>query len=254
MKAIALVFDYDLDKLKSNGRFWADNIYGKSENDTFSYSAASYATFLDKNKDIPLEIYTNNIDKIKSKLEKYKVNLTNVFYFDITDEIIESKKSKYTFQPIVDLCYKFKNSKEYIIKIDNDLVWNKTIPKLNEYKDVLIWKFERYVYQGDVRMGEQLVCENVCKTTNFKEYNIGVMGYPIGYPMEEFYQTCANMVEVDILPVSDLGVNVWHCCEQTAQSWIIHKFNYNAIETTDIVNHWYEDKFLCIEKAKYLIL
>jgi hypothetical protein len=253
MKAIALTFDYDLTKMKTNGRFWAEKVYGVEVLNIFKYSAASYATFIKTNPNIPLTIYTNDVDLIKDCLSDYDIDLTNVNYVDYTNQIIESKKSPYTFQPIVDLCYSFKDTDEYILKIDNDLIWHKPIPKIDEKKDILVWKFERYVKDGDPRMGEILVCEKVCGTTNFKEYNIGVLGYPIGYPISEFYEISNQMTMVDIKSVSDLGVNIGHCCEQTAQSWIFHKYNYNIIETHSFVEHLYENKLECVEKAKNLL-
>ena len=253
MKAIALTFDYDLNKMISNGRFWAEKVYGSESLDIFKYSAASYATFIYKNPTIPLSIFTNNVTLIKECLNKYNIDLSNVELIDYESQIKISKNSPYTFQPIVDLCYSFKNSKEYILKIDNDLIWNSPIPIINENTDVLVWKFERYVKDGDPRMGEILVCQKVCKEINFKEYNIGILGYPIGYPMQDFYETCDKMVNVDIKSVSDLDVNIYHCCEQTAQSWIFHKYNYNVIETDNFIEHWCENKSMCIEKAKYLL-
>ena len=220
----------------------------------FKYSAASYATFLNTNPKIPLTIYTNDINLIKTCLFDYDVDLSNVNFVDYTNQLIESKKSAYTFQPIVDLCYSFNDSDEYIIKIDNDLIWRGEIPNIDFNKDVLVWKFERYVKNGDPHMGEILVCEKVCGHTNFKEYNIGVMGYPIGYPYGEFFDVSNKMTLVDITPVSDLGVNIWHCCEQTAQSWIFHTHSYNVIELYPIVDHYYDNKLMCIEKANYLLI
>jgi hypothetical protein len=253
MKVIALTFDYDLAKLKHNGRFWAREVYGEDPNNIFEYSAASYATFLKYNSHIPLHLYTNNIELLKLYIDKYDVDTSNVTYIDYTDQILESKKSKYTFQPIVDLCYNLRNRDEYIIKVDNDLVWRDTIPKLDESKDILLWKFERYVFQGDPRMGEIKVCQEVCGTTDFKEYNIGVFGYPSNYQIEEFYDVCNKMVNVDILPVSDLGTNIYHCCEQTAHCWILDKYNYNIIETHSFIEHNYSNKNECIKQAKSLL-
>ena len=66
------------------------------------------------------------------------------------------------------------------------------------------------------------------------------------------YETVKPLIDVDIFPVSDLGVHVWHVCEQTAHSWIIHKYNYNVIETHSYVEHLYGDKMMCIERTKHL--
>jgi len=253
MKVIALTFDYDLMKLKNNGRFWANEVYGENSNNIFEYAAASYATFLKHNSHLSLHLYTNNIDLLKSYIDKYDVDTKNVEYIDYADQILESKKSKYTFQPIVDLCYSLRNRDEYILKIDNDLVWNDSIPEIDESKDILLWKFERYVFEGDPRMGEIKVCKEVCGTTNFREYNIGIFGYPKNYQIEEFYEVCDKMVNVDILPVSDLGVNIYHCCEQTAHCWILNKYNYNIIETDSFIEHNYSNKNECIKQAKFLL-
>lgn len=253
MKAIALTFDYDLDKMKTNGRYWADKVYRRSSNDIFNYSAASYASFLNKNPEIPLELYTNDTDLLKECMEKYDVNLNNVKYIDYTDKIIESKNSHFMFQPLVDWLYDTDEPNEYVVRIDNDLIWNSPLPNVDEIKDVLVWKFERIVRNGDPRMGEILVCQTVCNNIDFKEYNVGVLGYPKNYPMSDFYDVCNKMISVDIRPVSDLGTHVWHVCEQTAQCWIFHKYNYNIIETHPFVEHWYEDKMMCVERAKHLL-
>lgn len=253
MKAIALTFDYDLDKMITNGRFWADKVYRRSSSDIFNYSAASYATFIDKNPNIKLELYTNDVVLLKECMELYDINLENTTYIDYTKEINKSKKHHFVFQPLVDWLYKTDNPIEYVVRIDNDLIWKNSLPQLDEEKDVLVWKFERVVRNGNPKMGEILVCQTVCNNIDFKEYNVGVLGYPKGYPMGEFYDVCNKMSSVDITSVSDLGTHVWHVCEQTAQCWIFHKYNYNIIETHSFVEHWYEDKMVCVDKAKYLL-
>ena len=178
MKAIALTFDYDLDKMKTNGRFWADNVYRRSASDIFKYSAASYATFVDKNPNTPLILYSNDVELMKECMEEYDVSFDTITYVDYTKEIIESKKHHFTFQPLVDWLYDTDDPDEYIVRIDNDLIWTKEIPPLNEDKDVLVWKYERVVRQGNPAMGEILVCQTVCNNIDFKEYNVGVLGYP----------------------------------------------------------------------------
>jgi hypothetical protein len=61
------------------------------------------------------------------------------------------------------------------------------------------------------------------------------------------------MADVDILDVSDLNIKSWHCAEQTAKNWLFHKYNYNVIETYNIVNHHFSIKKNCIDEAKYLL-
>ena len=65
MKCIALTYNYDLNKLSSIGRHWAKDVYG-GKNFIFEYSAASYATFIDKNPKRILDIYPKNHDTDKS--------------------------------------------------------------------------------------------------------------------------------------------------------------------------------------------
>ena len=253
MKAIALTFDYDLDKMKTNGRYWADKVYRRTASDIFKYSAASYATFINQHPDTPLELYTNDIELMRECMEEYDVNLSNVTYIDYTDKIIKSKEHHFMFQPLVDWLYDTDVQDEYVVRIDNDLIWNAPLPPRDEDKDVFVWKYERIVRNGNPKMGEILVCQTVCNNIDFKEYNVGVLGYPKGYPMDEFYDVCNQMSAVDITPVSDLGTHVWHVCEQTAQCWIFHKHNYNVIETHSFVEHWYEDKMKCVDRAKFLL-
>lgn len=253
MKAIALTFDYDINKMKNAGRYWAERVYSKNTIDIFNYSAASYATFIYHNPNIKLDLYTNDIQLLKESMEKYDISLDLVSFIDYTDEIEESKKHPFCFQPLVDWLYHTDEPNEYVVRIDNDLIWKEPLPDVDINKDVLVWKYERVVKNGNPKMGEILVCETVCGTTDFKEYNVGVLGYPINYPMKDFYETCNKMSSVDILSVSDLGVSIWHVCEQTAQCWIFHKYDYNVIETHKFVEHWYENKMKCVDRAKFLL-
>jgi hypothetical protein len=252
MKAIALTFSYDLDKLKSNGRFWADKVYGTTEDVIFSYSAASYATFIDKNPNIELFIYTDNPQLMCECMNLYAVDQSKIIYINYKDKIKTTKQSKFTFQPLVEMLFDSKKYNDYILKIDNDLIWNNTLPKFDENNDILVWKYERLVCNGDPRMGEIKVCESVCNNINFKIYNTGVLGYPHTYEIETFYDICQKMTEVDIKSVSDLGVNVWHVCDQTAHCWVFHQKKYNIIELHNYVDHYYDNKLICLEKAKHL--
>jgi hypothetical protein len=253
MKVASLVFDFDIDKVKETGRFWADKVYSRNVSEIFAYSSASYATFLKYNPNIPLELYTNNVELLTKCMEEYDVDLSNVSYFDIGDKILEWKKHWFAFNSILEWQMYIKNSDEYVIRMDNDLIWKGALPiNIDEERDMFVWKFERFVKDGNPKMGEILVCETVLNTTDFKEFNIGTLGLPKNYPMDEFRDITEQMINVDIYPVSDLGVHVWHVCEQTAHSWMMHKYRYNIIETASYVEHYYDDKLKCIEKAQYL--
>ena len=253
MKAIALTFNYDLEKMKSNGRFWVERVYDNKVLSIFKYSAASYATFIDKHPEVKLTIYTNDVELMKKCMEEYNINYGNITYVDYTEKINESKKHPFMFQPLCDWLYDTADPNDYVIKIDNDLIWNSSLPTFDEDKDVLVWKFERIIRHGDPRMGEVLVCQKVCNNIDFKGYNLGVLGVPKGYPMKEFHDVCEEMTRVDIKPVSDLGVNIWHVCDQTAHNWVFHKHNYNILEMYPYVDHYFDNKLMCIERAKYLI-
>lgn len=252
MKAISLTFSYDIDKIKQSGRFWADKVYSTEVRGMFEYPAASYATFIEQNPEIFLELYTNDIALLKECLEQYNVSLDKVSFIDFSEQINKSKEHPFCFQPLVDWLYLTNKSDEYVIRIDNDLIWKAPLPKFDPLKDVFVWKYERIVRDGAPEMGEILVCQTVCNNIDFPEFNIGVMGYPLDYPMHEFYDICNAMSSVDISSVSDLGVKVWHVCEQTAQCWILYKYSYNIIETHTFIEHWHQDKMKCIEQAKYL--
>lgn len=253
MKVIALTFDYNLEKMKSNGRFWCEKVYGTKTLNIFKYSAASYATFMDKNPNIVLNIYTNDVELMKKCMEEYNIIYENINYIDYTEKINKSKEHPFMFQPLCDWLLDNRSETEYILKIDNDLIWESPLPYFDESKDVLVWKFERTIRDGDPRMGEILVCEKVCKTTNFKGYNLGVLGVPPKYQMKEFHDVCEEMTKVDILPISDLNVNIWHVCDQTAHNWVFHKYEYNVIELYQYVKHYFDNKQQCIEDAKYLL-
>lgn len=254
MKFIALTFDYNISNLKSIGRKWAPNIY-REKDFIFEYSAASYASFIYWNPDQIFEIYTDDVDVLKNKLDKYDVCLKNVFIIDWSQELEIYKNHKYSFEPIIQLVKKYKNSNEYIVKLDNDLVCKKKFEIKNE-NSVLLWKYERVVTEGNPLWGEKLACQQSIGTTDFKIYNIGVMGIPIGFwkHYEEFENVCNSMINVDISGVTDVGSKIYHCCEQTAYNWIFEKYNFNILETYDIFDHHFEIKANCIEHAKkYLV-
>ena len=181
MKAIALTFDFDLDKVKATGRYWADRVYRRGINDIFGYSAASYATFVEMNPNVPLVLYTNNVELLKKCMEEYQIDLSKVSYVDYSDKIRESKKHFFAFQPLVDWLYDTDDQNEYVVRIDNDLIWRAPLPtNLNEEKDVLVWKYERIVRHGNPKMGEILVCQTVCN-------NIDTIGFYFGSFLDGSY-------------------------------------------------------------------
>ena len=208
MKAMSLVFDFDIDKVKATGRFWADKVYSRIPKDIFGYSAASYATFVEQNPSIPLIIYTNDVEMIKERMEQYKVDLSTVSYMDIGEKISEWRKHWFAFNSILEWQKYTDDPNEYLIRIDNDLIWKAPLPTdINQERDIFVWKYERMVRDGNPKMGEILVCQTVLNNIDFKEYNIGTLGLPKNYPMNEFYNITNQMINVypNNLIINDTG-------------------------------------------------
>jgi hypothetical protein len=254
VKIITLTFAYDIPKLFEIGRFWAKDIY-IDKDFIFDYSAASYATFLYKNEDLKLHLYTDDINLIKKKLYKYNVNIDNVIYYDYSDKIKSYKNNlKYSFDILHDFIIDSKSDKEYTIKIDCDLTFHDKIPNIDNYnKDILVWKYERMLFEGDPKMGEIKSSLLSVGDFNYKIFNIGLLGLPASFEINELDFIYRKMADVDIMDISDLNVKSWHCAEQTAKNWLFHKYNYNIKETYNIVDHNFSNKKKCIDDAKYLL-
>jgi hypothetical protein len=252
MKVIALTYNYDLNKLSEIGRTWAGSVYG-GKDFIFEYSAASYATFLDKNPNLVLHLYTDDVKFIKEKMSKYNVEQDRVIYYDFSPQLVKYNNGlKYSFDVLTDFIYFAKSSNEFTIKIDNDLIFNGPLPTPQE-NEVFVWKYERKISEGNPLMGEIKVAQETLGRTDIPIYNLGVLGLPVNYPEKELRKICNAMVCVDISSVTDLNTKIWHCCEQTANNWIFHKHNYKIVETHNVVSHHYDVKSKCIEQAKYLL-
>jgi len=252
MKVIALTYDYDLGKLSDIGRTWAKDVY-RGKDFIFEYSAASYATFVDKNPPRDLHIYTDDVELLMEKLAKYDVDHAKIFYHDFSKNLSElSKTMKYSFEALTEFIYHARSQYDFTVKIDNDLIFYGEIPDPQE-NEVFVWAYERLVYQGNPLMGEIKVAEKVLGRTDIPIYNLGILGLPISYPEQELRATINKMVNVDISSVTDLDTNIWHCCEQTANNWIFYKYGYKVRELKNIVHHYFDNKKLCIEQAKYLL-
>lgn len=254
MKIITLTFAYDMSKLFEIGRFWAKDVY-IDKDFIFEYSAASYATFLDKNPELKLHLYTDDVMLIKEKLNKYDVNLDNVIYYDYSGKLKSYEgKLKYSFDVLHDFIMESRGDGEYTIKIDCDLTFHDKIPNIDDNnKDILVWKYERMLFEGDPRMGEIKSSVLSVGNVNYKIFNVGLLGFPPSFEIDELDLVYRKMADVDIMDVSDLNVKSWHCAEQTAKNWLFHKHNYNVKETYNIVDHNFSVKKKCIDDAKYLL-
>jgi len=252
MKYIALNYNYNLDKMSDIGRKWAYDVYKNNEFIT-EYSAASYATFIDKNKTSILNLYTDDVEFMKSKMLKYDIDHDRVNYIDYSENLKKYDNNlKYSFTVLNDFINFAKSDTEYTIKIDNDLIFNQELPKFDE-NSILVWKYERLVKDGDIRWGEIKICNEVLNETNFKIFNLGLFGLPANYNTLEAKKIMDEMILVDISDVTDVDSKIYHCCEQTANNWVFNKYNYNIIETYQYLDHLFDNKGDCINRAKYLI-
>jgi hypothetical protein len=251
MKYIALNYSYDLNKMVDIGRKWAFDIY---KNDDFicDYSAASYATFIDKNPTKLLYLYCDNIEKMKSKMNHYNIDQDRIIYIDYSDVIRQyGNDLSYSFTVLNDFINNAKSDKEYTIKIDNDLIFKEELPEPDP-NSIMVWKYERIVKNGDVRWGEIKICNEVLNDLDFKIYNLGLFGLPHDYQKHEAKEIMDKMISVDISDVTDVDSKIYHCCEQTANNYVFHKYGYNIIETYQYVDHNFDNKGKCITDAKYL--
>jgi hypothetical protein len=252
MRVIALTYNYNLQKLSDIGMTWSDNVYG-GKDFIFEYSAASYATFIDKNPNRILNIYTDDVEFLKNKMEKYNIEHNRIMYHDYGDQLSKYENNlNYSFDVLTDFIYHGKSKEEYTVKIDNDLIFYGELPEPNE-NDIFVWKYERKISEGNPLMGEIKVAQQTIGRTDIPIFNLGVLGLPVDYPERELREVCNNMVNIDISDVTDLNTKIWHCCEQTANNWIFYKHNYNVVETYNVVNHLFDNKKKCIDAAKYLL-
>jgi len=251
MKYIALTYDYDLSKLSDIGRKWSFDVY-KDKNFIFDYSSASYATFIDKNPNSILHLYTDDVQLMKEKMSHYNINQENIVYIDYSENLKKYINNlNYSFDVLNDFINYAKSKTEFTVKIDNDLIFKNELKNTN-YDSILVWKYERVVSQGDIRWGEIKICQQVLNDVNFKIYNLGLFGFPPNFENEEVKDVMNKLTSVDISDVTDVNSKIYHCCEQTANNWVFHKKNYNIIETFDIVDHLFDNKGECINRAKYL--
>ena len=251
MKFIALNYNYDLSKMSDIGRKWAFDVY-KNNEFICDYSAASYATFIAKNPNRVLHLYCDNIENMKSKMSQYNIDQDRVIYIDYSDKLKEyGDDLSYSFTVLNDFINYAKSETEYTIKIDNDLIFKEELvePDLNS---ILVWKYERIVKNGDVRWGEIKICQEVLNDLNFNVYNLGIFGFPPKYEYIEAKEIMDKMVSVDISNVTDVGAKIYHCCEQTANNYVFHKYGYNVIEAYNYVDHNFDNKGKCINDAEYL--
>ena len=239
MKAIALTFDYNISgdcSLDSIGRHWAKDVY-KNKAFIFKYSAASYASFIRHNPEITFEIHTDDVSFLLKELSVYDIDISNVLLTDWSDEILLNRQHKYPFESAIQLVNKYRNSKEYILKLDNDLICKSKL-SIDE-RAILVWKYERRVKDGRTVWGEKYICDQTIGSTDFDSYNMGVMGLPTEFWRyhDEFLDLCRQMIEVDISKITDVNSKIYHCCEQVAYNWVWQKYSFPITESVGYFDH-----------------
>jgi len=252
MKFIALNYNYDLNKMSQIGRKWAYEVY-KNNKFIVDYSAASYASFIDKNKNSVLHLYTDNVNLMREKMSFYNIDQDRIIYIDYSNELRKyGSELNYSFTVLNDFINYAKSETEYTVKIDNDLFFHSELPKIDE-DSIMVWKYERIVKNGDPRWGEIKIKNHITKNLDFKIYNLGIFGLPVGYDIESAKKIMEEMISVDISDVTDVDSKIYHCCEQTANNWIFHIEKYNVVEMYNYVDHLFDRKGDCIELSKYLL-
>jgi hypothetical protein len=251
MKFIALNYNYDLNKMSDIGRKWAFDVY-KNNDFICDYSAASYATFIEKNPTRTLHLYTDNVENMKIKMSQYNIDHDRIIYIDYSDKLKQYDADlQYSFSVLNDFINYAKSDTEYTIKIDNDLIFRQELLEPDK-NSILVWKYERIVREGDIRWGEIKICHETLNDINFSVYNLGIFGFPPTYENIEAKEIMDKMISVDISDVTDVGAKIYHCCEQTANNYVFHKYKYKIIEAYKYVDHHFDKKGKCILDAQYL--
>ena len=193
------------------------------------------------------------LKNMKNKLSKYNIDQDRIIYIDYSEKLKKyDNQLKYSFTILNDFINSEKSETEYTIKIDNDLIFTGQIPSFDETA-ILVWKHERLVKNGDIRWGEIKICNEVLGFNDFNIYNLGIFGLPVNYEIHDAKNIMDKMVSIDISDVTDVNSKIYHCCEQTANNWVFYKNKYTILETYNYVDHLFDNKGECINRAKYLL-
>lgn len=257
-KIYSLVFDYQIAKMQASGRHWADEAY-KGKDYIFSYSAASIATFLDKNPHLRYDVLTDDVDLLASKLDAYKVQTSNLNLVDASARIKEWTAHPYCFWPLIQVADMHYTGEEDALKLDNDLTFRDSIDTLLrglEAGNAWAWKHERLCRQGREYWGESYAARKGLGTDDFHIYNTGVLGVPKGKhaAAKRIATHCEKLIAVDISPVHRFpdkpGVfaKVFNTSDQVAVNFFFHEEGLNVLPAYHFVEHH------CYEKTKEKVL
>lgn len=258
VKIYSLVFDYNLAKMQASGRHWADQAY-KNKDYIFSYSAASIATFLEKNPHLPYTVYTDDPDLLAQKVDAYSVQTHNLDIVDATPKIQEWTSHSYCFWPLIQVADMHYRGDEHALKLDNDLTCLRPIDDLLKAMDksvAIVWKHERLCANGRDYWGESYAARRALGTDNFHIYNTGVLGVPRGQQAKarRIVEHCEKLIAVDISSVHRFpdkpGVvaKVFNTSDQVAVNYFIHEAALPVLEAHPWFSHH------CYEKTKEGVL
>ena len=263
-KIYSLVFDYNIAKMQASGRHWADEAY-KSKDYIFTYSAASIATFLEKNSHLLYTVYTDDPDLLAQKVDAYSVPTHNLDIVDTTPKIQEWTSHPYCFWPLIQVADMHYRGEEHALKLDNDLTCLKPIDDLLEHMDVgnvIAWKFERFCDKGRDYWGESYAAREALGTDHFAIFNTGVLGVPKHLQEHAHLQIpdfCEKLIAVDISPVHrfpdkpGVTAKVFNTSDQVAVNYFFWKNHHRGTAAGITEAHpWFMHH--CYEKTKEGVL
>ena len=261
-KIYSLVFDYNIEKMKQTGRPWAGKAY-RDRDFIFEYSAASIATFLDKNPHLKYEILTDDVDLLAQKIGKYRVKTSNLSLLDASELISQWTSHWYCFWPLIQSFDYLASSGKSVLKLDNDLTCLKPIDDLLKFDGAIVWKKERSCSDGKDYWGEKFAASRAFETNKFLIYNTGTWGLTSNWiqSAREIPSLCEKMISVDISSVSKfpespgLISSVFNTSDQTSNCFFLEKFKVPVVESFPWFDHHcygHESKKDCIERAEYL--
>lgn len=263
MKIFSLIFDYDLEKMKKSGRPWANNAY-KDKDFVFSYSAASIATFVEKNPHLKYEIITDDVEALVQKIDLYSISTSNLQIVNAKDLIKDWTSHWYCFWPLLKSFDYFSKYEDGVIKLDNDLTCLKPIDDLLNHEGAIVWKKERLCSNGREYWGEKFAAKNALGTDNFYIYNTGVWGMSKKYHslVPEILEICEKLISVDISSVSrfpespGIIAKTYSTSDQVSNCFFLHKNQIPVKESYEWFDHHcysHDAKKVTIERARHLL-
>ncbi len=264
MKIYSLIFDYNITKMKETGRPWAETAY-KNSDFIFTYSAASIATFLHHNPHLKYEILTDNVNLLSQKISSYNVDTRNLEIVDAKAMIEKWASHWYCFWPLIaSFDYQLENSREGVLKLDNDLTCLKPIDELLRYDGAIVWKRERNCKDGREYWGEKYAAHHAFGTNDFLIYNTGTWGLTEKYVSmgRQIPSLCERMISIDVSSVvkfpesPNVKSKVFNTSDQVSNCYFLHNNKIPTIES----NKWFEHhcynhnaKAECVARASYLL-